>query len=230
MLASAAVLTVTAAVSCITRSFAHGNVQSLVENLAPVEEVKADQTDPGKDKPAPDKPEGDKPKPDKPKPEQAKPKANPDDEVVKRIVERSLFCPKPTKAFGAKLTGVLGDMAIFNNSQLVPVGGDVGGGKLVQMGADWVEIEFDGKKSKHWVFGASGTPPSPGAGPAPPGAPGPPGGRRAMRGGRRRGGMPPDGKLTPEMIEQFKKMPPEHRQRALEHMPAEIAEQLKKAM
>jgi len=157
---------------------------------------KPDKTQPDKpDKTQPDKPDEAKPK--KPTPEKAKPAVNPDDETVKRIVARSMFCPVKPKAFSAKLTGVIGDAAIFNGSQLVVVGGSVGGGKLLEIGADWVEVEFEGNKQKQWVFGKGG-------GPSPPGAPGPPagaapsprGGRGAMRGGRSRGGMPPGFELT----------------------------------
>ena len=304
----AVVLTVTVAVSCISRSTSHGQIDTLVKSLLPPETPEADQSETAKtdkdtpktdkpepdepkpdkpevgkkpttgessedkgkpkaDTPKPDEPEPDTPKPDEPKPDKPKvgkkpttgessedkgkpkpdkpqpgktesdkpkpngatPEVNPDDEAVKRIVARSMFCPHPPKAFGAKLTGVLGDSAIFNNSQLVKVGGDVGGGKLLQLGPDWAEVEFEGKKIKQWVFGAAGAP-SPGG--APPGPPGmPPGARGGMRRhGRPPRGMPPVFQLTPEMIEQFKQMPPEHRDRAMQSMPPEMAEKLKQAM
>ena len=42
--------------------------------------------------------------------------------------------------------------------------------------------------------------------------------------------MPGNIELTPEMIERFKSMPEEMRQKALEHMPANLREKLEKEL
>ena len=57
-------------------------------------------------------------------------------------------------------------------------------------------------------------------------------GRPPMPGRMRRppSGLPPGFKLTPEMIEQFKKMPDEKKKKAMQQMPAELRKQLEKAL
>jgi hypothetical protein len=42
--------------------------------------------------------------------------------------------------------------------------------------------------------------------------------------------MPPGFALTPELIEQFKKMPPDKQQEAMQQLPEDMREQLKKAL
>ena len=155
-------------------------------------------------------------------------------EQLARIAKRHIFSPAPSKKkFQSRLTGVLGETAYFGGKGY-KVGQTVDGAKVQAIGADWVQIEFEGKSQKLHVFG-------PGGGPSP-GGPGrptfgpegrPPGGMTMPSpGGRRRGRgeMPAGFKLTPSMIEQFKGMPPEMREKALEHMPAEIRTQLEKAL
>lgn len=49
-----------------------------------------------------------------------------------------------------------------------------------------------------------------------------------MRGGGRSEPRPaPTGAMPPEMIERFKKMPPDIRRRAMERMPAEMRQKIK---
>jgi hypothetical protein len=51
-----------------------------------------------------------------------------------------------------------------------------------------------------------------------------------MRSGPRPSGPPPGFKVSPEMIERFKQLPPEIRAKAMQNMPPAIREQLQKAM
>jgi hypothetical protein len=168
-----------------------------------------------------------------------KPKT-PLDEQVERIAKRHVFSPTPPKQkLSAKLVGVAGSLAFFAGSpDGFAVGGSFNGVKVLAIGPDWAEVEFEGSRQKLEVFAASpeGGPPGgamagPSGPPMPPGAQpagGPPPGAVRAGGGARE--MPPGFKLTPEMIEQFKKMPPEQQKQALDSMPEELREQLKKAL
>ena len=124
-------------------------------------------------------------------------------------------------------------MAFFDKGAGCGVGQTYKGGKIKQIGPDWVEVEFEGETQRLEVFGKDG---KGGKGPSPsrPGmAPGmPPGGPMVRPAGPPppSRGMPPGFQLTPEMIEQFKKMPAEIREKALQRMPAEIREKLQKAL
>ena len=165
---------------------------------------------------------------------------SPLDEQVERICGRHFFAPAPPKAkFSAKLTGLLGDKVFFDGKPKAhEVGQSYNGAKIMAIGGDWVEMEFQGKASKLYMFAAGGDPgsgpssgPSSGPGPSSFSGPMPPGGPRVMSGppsgpppGARM--MPPGFKLTPEMIQQFKNLSPEERSEVLEHMPAELREQL----
>jgi len=84
--------------------------------------------------------------------EDDKAKKNPDDERAQRITQRNIFAPPKPKGFRGQLTGILGDRAIFNGSQSGKVGENVMGAKILDLGPDWAEIEFEGKKQKLWVF------------------------------------------------------------------------------
>lgn len=141
------------------------------------------------------------------------------DPMVQRISERNVMAPPKATGFQGQLTGILGDQAMFNGSQLAKVGDNVAGAKVVSIGPNWAEIEFEGQTQKLWVFGPSSittsAAPAPGAGapgaPRASSAPGAPGGRA----------------LSPEQIERFKQMPPEAREQALSRMPPEMAQQLR---
>lgn len=224
MLGLAAVLTLTLLAGAISRPMAHRRADALADRLAPPktkakpEPVAKSEDDTGKTA----KPDSKKPATKPKESEAAKAQREADEALVKAILKRSIFTVKKTKSFSAKLTGVLGDQGIFNGSQLVKVGASVGGGKLLQLGPDWAEVEFEGKKIKQWVFGAGGS-----ASPSTPTAGGKP---SAPAAAKSRGQVPPGFKLTPEKIERFKQMPAEQRQQAFERMPPEIAEQLKKAI
>lgn len=146
--------------------------------------------------------------------------------MVERIIKRNIFSPREQPPqFQTKLTGVLGDEAMFENNQTIKVGGVINGAKLTKINGDSVELEFQGQIiTVQIAFGPGG----PGG---PPGRGGPP----SMGGGPvvvRSGGpiLPPSPKemtVTPEMIEQFKKLPPEQRQKALEQMPPEMRDKLR---
>ena len=144
-----------------------------------------------------------------------------------RINERSIFAPpKEKEKFSAKLVGVLGSQAFFEGDDNgYQVGQTHKEGKIKAIGPDWVEVDFKGTTEKLYVFGKGGADGGgpPGPPPGPPGAPaGPPGGPRSPGGPRVPGGF----ELTPEMIERFKSMPAEMRERALERMPEEIRKKL----
>lgn len=133
-----------------------------------------------------------------------------------RINERGIFAPPKGKdKFSAKLVGVLGSQAFFegeNNG--FEVGQSCKGGKIKAIGPDWVEVDFKGTTEKLYVFGKGGGDGGP-SGPSP----GP---------GHRPGGpkMPEGFEPTPEMLERFKSMPAEMREKALERMPEEIRKKL----
>jgi len=155
---------------------------------------------------------------------------SPQDEQVERICKRHMFSPAPPKkGFSATLTGVLGDEAYFDGKDKgYKAGQSYKGAKIKEIGPDWVELEFESKPKKLYVFG-------PGSGPSPSGPSAPargkaPGLKRATLRGRM--GRPPRGprKLTPEMIEAFKAMPPEMKKKALERVSAEMREKIEKAL
>ena len=78
------------------------------------------------------------------------------------VTKRNMFAPPPPKGFRARLSGVLGDSAIFDGGKFVKVGESHQGAKLLEVGPDWVEIEFEGEKKKLQVFtGAGGGRPAP---------------------------------------------------------------------
>lgn len=155
---------------------------------------------------------------------------SPQEECVKRITDRNVFSPPKKKAFSAKLLGVLGDAAIFAPDKFVKVGESISGAKVMEIGSDWVQLEYEGKPLKLSVFG----PGDAAAGPSGPSMPsGPMGAQRGAMvvsgGGPPR--MPPSGfKIPPEMIERLKQASPEEREKALSRMPPEIREKIKQAM
>ena len=100
---------------------------------------------------------------------------------VDRVTGRSLFAPKSPPKFGGKLTGVLGDRAIFNGAKLAGRGEKIMGATVKDLGPDWVDLEFEGKTFRQWVFGeragASKSAPG-GPTPRPPRGPRPPAGTK----------------------------------------------------
>ncbi|WP_432800070.1 hypothetical protein [Poriferisphaera sp. WC338] len=72
--------------------------------------------------------------------------------------KRDIFNPVPSKGFKGQLEGILGNRAYFNGGQNGKIGEQVMGAKIIDLGADWVEIEFDGNKRTLWVWGAGKKP------------------------------------------------------------------------
>ncbi len=218
----AVLLTVSSIAALASRNEGDEEAESLINRYAIMIGVDQADADPNaKDQPTT---EAKTPATDQSKKGAKPPAKSPQDEQVDRICKRNLFVPAPPKnSFKSKLAAVLGNQAYFHgNGSGYKVGKDYKGAKIKQIGPDWVEIEFEGKTKKLHVFGPGGGGPSPS-----PGGPsgGPPG---AMRSGRRgRGG---DMEITPQMLEMFKRMPAEHRQKALESMPPEMKEKLTKAL
>lgn len=140
---------------------------------------------------------------------------------AEEIDKRHVFSVEKAKGLSLKLMGILGELVYFQGENK---GFEVGqihkDAKIKRIGPDWVELEFDGKEKKLYVFtddkGAG--PAKPSGGPTPRGA------------GPRPPAMPGNIELTPEKIEQFKSMPAEMRQKALERMPAELREKIEKEL
>lgn len=145
------------------------------------------------------------------------------DPRVKYLGKENPFTPKKSWSSG-RLVGVLGDLAFFENGPALKVGDKHNGAKIRKIGPNWVEMDVEGNPKKVYVTsGGPSSGPSPGGGRmrVPRGIPSP---------GPRSSGPPPGFKLTPEMIERFKKLPPDIRAKALQNMPPEIREQLQKAL
>jgi len=206
-------LSVMCVMALISRHRSHTDIAALLERYEFTE-----KTDEEQDKDKPKDPNNQK----KPKPVQ--------EEQADRINKRNIFSPpKDKEKFPAKLAGVLGNQAFFEGeSNGFEVGQTHKEGMIKQIGPDWVEVEFKGETEKLYVFGeggAGGGPEKPPGGPMPgplaqPEGPQPPGGRK----------MEGNFELTPEMIERFKSMPAEIREKALERMPAEVREKLRKEL
>jgi len=151
-----------------------------------------------------------------------KPPANP---MVERITQRNVFSPPPAttpRQFQVKLVGVLGDEALFEGSGPVKAGGMIDGWRLTRIGPDCVEVEQGGRTMTLQVF-------SPSAGP-PAGRPAGPAGAGPVAVGMGPSPSQPAGptniEITPEIIERFRAMPPEVRQKAMEQLPPEMREKL----
>lgn len=108
--------------------------------------------------------------------------------ALQAVERRNIFNPPAPKGFQGRLTGILGDRAIFNGSQWAGVGDNVMGAKVLAIGPDWVEVEFEGEKRQLKIFGD-------GFGSGDSGG-GDDGGRRGWR-GRGRGFTPPPGFSPP---------------------------------
>lgn len=76
--------------------------------------------------------------------------------AIARIKDRHLFVPKPGQPFRS-IRGILGDQVIFESGQAVAVGGNFSGAKVVALGSDWVELEFEEEKIILGVYGGKGT-------------------------------------------------------------------------
>lgn len=87
------------------------------------------------------------------------PKPPTEDPFAKAVAERNVFAPPKPTGFRGKLTAVLGDMVVFNDTQTGSVGDTVMGAKVIAVGTNWVEIEFEGKTIRQQVFDQNGMPP-----------------------------------------------------------------------
>lgn len=162
-------------------------------------------------------------------PKESKKGKSPQDEQVKRINTRNIFSAAKKKSFSAKLLGILGDWAVFAPDKLVKVGESISGAKVKEIGPDWVALEYEGKPKKLFVFGSTGEasgPSRPGRPSMPSAPPGMPEGAMVVSPGRSGRAMPPGFEVTPEMIEKFKQLTPEQREKALSRMPPEVRAKL----
>jgi len=210
----AGLLSVMSVAALASRHKGHKEITALLERYEVTEKTDEEQ----------DKTQGETEK-DKDANKQEKPKSV-QQEQAERISNRHIFSPpEGKKGFPAKLLGVLGKQAFFEGADKgFEVGQSHKGGKIKQIGPDWVEVEFKGKTEKLYVFGKGGAEGGP---PKPPGGPGVikrPEGPRPTGGPRMRGNF----ELTPEMIEKFKAISAERRAEALKRMPAEMREKLEK--
>jgi hypothetical protein len=151
-------------------------------------------------------------------------------DLAARVTARNLFAPT-IQGFQGQLTGVLGDQAVFGN-QFVGVGENVMGATLKAIGPDWAEIEFEGKTQRLSLFdsalqggGPSGLPAGMGSMRAMRGGPG----ERPQRGERGPRGRPRDGDMprSDRNLETLRQMDPETRERILNSMPPETADQIR---
>ena len=210
VLALAVLLSVLSIVALASRHGEHGEVSALIERYSKTNQEQEKAQDP----------------------KESKKGKSPQDEQVERIKRRNVFSPAKKKSFSAKLIGILGDWAIFAPDKLVKVGESVSGAKVTEIGPDWVALEYEGKPKKLFVFGSTGkasgpSPPDrPGRPSMPSGPPGMPKGAMVVSAGRSAKAMPPGFQVTPEMIEQFKKLTPEQREKALSRMPPEVRAKL----
>lgn len=137
----------------------------------------------------------------------AEPKPDPLEAQVKRVAARNIFAPpKEPPKFSAKLVGMLGDEAIFEGNKYAKVGQDIMGAKVKAMGPDWVEVEFEGKTIKQWVFGPREGPPA----------------------------SPPNPDLTvdvpPDLLERFKGLAEDKQAEIQEKLPDEMRTRLQRAL
>ena len=161
------------------------------------------------------------------------------EEQAERISKRHIFSPpKPEKKFSAKLAGVLGKQAFFEGeSKGVEAGQSHKGAKIKEIGADWVEVEFEGKTQKLYVFGKGGVVSKPSKEPPKPEpakttkAPEPePIKPPEMPKIPENIKVPSGFKITAEMIARFKSLSPEMQKQILERMPADMREQVEKEL
>lgn len=138
--------------------------------------------------------------------------------LAQRIDARNLFTSPPSPQF-RNVIGVLGNLALYPGGDTLAVGEQREGATLTEVGADYVEFEFDGEKVRVNVLeaGAGG-----GGGPQMSGPPG-----RNFRGGGGSFGRPPGGPGGPSMgggpgggdresmRARFENMTPEEREAAI---------------
>ncbi|MDY7011005.1 MAG: hypothetical protein SVV80_09680 [Planctomycetota bacterium] len=223
LLALAVMLTVACAMALADRNKSHRKITDLLERYTVTFRADSSEKDNDKEKnQSKGKPGGGK---------RSNETESLEDEKVKRICKRHVFSEDPPQNKLPNLTGVLGDEAFFDGEKGWKVGEIYNGAKIKEIGPDWVEIEFEGRVKKVYVFESEN------GGPSPPG----PSRRLHITSSERRltgqGGLPLRQRsevrgveLTPEMIERFKNLSPEKRERALKHMPAELREKLAKAL
>lgn len=94
--------------------------------------------------------------------------------ALERVSQRNIFSPPRPEGFQGRVVGILGDEVFFEGARTARVGDEFQGAKILAIGPDWVEIEFEGKEQRIAVFDGRG------------------GGDRPSAGERRgRGGRPP---------------------------------------
>ncbi len=85
-----------------------------------------------------------------------------DDETVKKLLakgnelaealkKKNMFAPPAPKPKQPSCSGIFGDMAIFGD-KCYKVGENAGGAKILEVGANFVKIEWEGKPVDLWPF------------------------------------------------------------------------------
>ncbi len=204
LIAAAALLSAVSLISLASRPAEHGELMKLLEEVRAPRQADIDTPAAAR---RPRRPSG----------------AREGSQAAEQISQRNLFAPPAGPKKPPPPIAVLGHQAVFPKNEWVKVGGEYQGFKLLRIGPSWVEMEVDGKAVQVSVFAPKegAQPPAEQAGPgqAPEGPAGDQEDRGRRFGGRR--GFP----VTPEMIERFRAMPPERRERILQNMPPEIRQQ-----
>jgi hypothetical protein len=153
---------------------------------------------------------------------------------IKQINDTPLFAPPKDTSFKGRLTGIIGDKAIFNGRELTGIGESFRGAEVLEIGPNWIRIEFKDEKRRLWTFGSGDGQERDGAG------------RdrdRPRQRSRPRRGSPSDKaaeaeapersrggsgrrEVSDEMRRRFRQLPPERRKKILERVPDEVAKRL----
>jgi len=164
-----------------------------------------------------------------------------EDKAVRQMVEAvddaPLFGPPEPTGFQGRLTGTIGDQAIFNGRQLTSVGDAYRGAEVLEVGPDWVRIKFEGEEKQLWTFGQrqladseaddrpgdDGDPAArqrPQRGPRPSAASG-----STDTAQRESGSGSPH--VSKRLIRHLNQLSPEQRRQAMEKLPDEVADQVR---
>jgi len=192
----AALLSAVSVASLASRAKSRADLAALLDRYAAADQTAEDADDPKSE--AKGKPPRTRPGSDKPGGNPSAKDKSPAQQQVERICKRHVFSHDPPKQRFA-LYGVLGDEAYFDGQgKGHKVGQSYKGAKIKRIGADFVELEHEGKPLKLYVFG-------PGGGRGAPRPPGPPAGAGAIRRVPAPGaaGMPARVRLPPRMTERI---------------------------